>query len=229
MSARLLNPRSSLLALLGDIQYTLSRIKADPLAARFLSTFEKLRDEWTVVQAQEIENQEALAVAQAGVDLVGVDLAAFSSRVSTAVLTLVKEDRNHPLYLHFFGEKSRSVLARPKLGIELLEMRPWLGSIENSPHPSLQAMAAELGLVVVAAEKAVLALESVMGRIRTFYDVGARRQLFDKCNGIRKSTHEALAKIALENVGLPSDYADGFFRSNACSAMPPEPTTEAVL
>ena len=226
MSARLLNPRSSLLALLSDIQYTLSRIKADPLAAPLLSDFETLRGEWTVVQAQEIENTEQLADAQAGVDLVGVDLVTFSSRVSTAVLTLTREDRSHPLYLHFFGADSRSLLVRPRLGIELLEMRPWLGSIETSPHPSLQAMAADLGLLIVAAEKAVTTLESVRSRIRVFYDVGARRQLFDRCNELRKSTHEALARIALGNVGLPSDYAEGFFRASAGEAMPSKPMSE---
>lgn len=216
MSARLLNPRSSLLALLGDIRYTLSRIKADPLAERFLSAFEGLRDEWTVVQAQEIENQEELSDALALVDLVDIQLAAFANRVSAAVLTLVKEDRNHPLYLHFFGENSRSVLVRPKLGIEMLEMRPWLVSMENSPHPSFQAMASDLGLLIVAAEKAVMALEAVRAKVRVFYDGGARRKLFDRCNEARRSTHEALARIALENVSLPSEYPDGFFRSNAC-------------
>jgi hypothetical protein len=229
MSARLLNPRSSLLALLGDIRYTLSRIKADPLAERFLSAFEGLRDEWTVVQAQEIENQEELSDAQALVDLVDLQLGAFANGVSTMVHALVKEDRNHPLYLHFFGENSRSVLSRPRLGIEMLEMRPWLVSMENSPHPSLQAMAAELGLLVVAAEKAVMALEAVRAKVRVFYDGGARRKLFDRCNEARKTTHEALEKLALAQGGLPSEYADGFFRANASQAMPPEPTFEGAL
>ncbi|MFS8067363.1 MAG: hypothetical protein ACMG6S_13465 [Byssovorax sp.] len=228
MSARLLNPRSSLLALLGDIRYTLSRIKADPLAERFLSAFEGLRDEWTTVQAQEIENQEELSDAQALVDLVDLQLTAFASRLSTTVHALVKEDRNHPLYLHFFGENSRSVLARPRLGIEMLEMRPWLVSMETSPDPSVQAMAAELGLLVVAAEKAVTALEAVRAKVRAFYDGGARRKLFDRCNEARQSTHEALAKIALEKGGYPREYAGGFFRANAGEAMPPEPTFEGV-
>ena len=229
MSARLLNPRSSLLALLGDIRYTLSRIRADPLAERFLSTFEGLRHEWTAVQAQEIENQEELSDAQALVDLVDLQLTAFASRASTAVHALVKDDRNHPLYLHFFGENSRSVLSRPRLGIEMLEMRPWLVSMETSPHPSLQVMAAELGSLVVTAEKAVMALEAMRARVRAFYDGGARRKLFDRCNEARQSTHEALAKIVLEKVGLPSEYAGGFFRANAGEAMPPEPTFEGAV
>src|SRR5512132_3558068 len=208
MSVRLLNPRSSLLALLGDIRYTLSRVKGDPLASQFFPGFQELREEWGAVQAQEIENQEDLSEAQAAVDMADVRLDAFASRVSAAVLRLVKEDRSHPLYLHFFGDKSESVLSRPKVGIELLDMRPWLTTVENSPHPSLQAMAAELGLLILAADKALTVRDAVKTRIRTFYDVGTRRHLFDRCNALRKSTHASLDKAAQEKGGLPSNYAD---------------------
>ena len=228
MSAQLLNPRSSLLALLGDIRYTLSRLKADALAAQFFPGFQELREEWGAVQAQEIENQEDLSEAQAAVDIADIRLDAFASRVSMAVLTLVKDDRSHPLYLHFFGDRSQSVLSRPKMGIELLEMRPWLTAVESSPHPSLQAMAAELGLLILAADKALTVRDTVKAKIRTFYDVGTRRHLFDRCNALRKSTHASLDKAAREKPGLPSDYADGFFRADSGEAMLVEPTIESV-
>lgn len=228
MSARLLNARSSLLALLGDIRYTLSRLKADPIGAPFVAAFQQLRDEWAEVQAQEIENQEELSEAQARVDIADTRLDAFAHRVSKAVLTLVKDDRTHPLYLHFFGDKSQSVLARPKVGIEVLAMRPWLTSVENSPHPSLQAMAAELGLLILAADKALTARDAVKDRIRTFYDVGARRRLFDKCNGLRRSTHGELSRLAQEQGGLPSTYAGGFFRADSGEAMPQDSAMDPV-
>jgi hypothetical protein len=228
MSARLLSPRSSLLALIGDIRYTLSRLKADPHAAAHVAAFEELRDEWKSAQAQEILNQEELSDAQAALDLADVNIDAFGSRVSKTLLTLVKDDRNHPLYLHFFGAKALSVFLRPKLGIELQAMRPWLVSFETSPHPALQAMAPELGMLIVAADKAITARDEVKAKIRTFYDMGQRRLLFDKCNGLRKSTHGALAKLALTTVGLPSDYADGFFRNDASEDPSPAPTVESV-
>ena len=223
MLARLLNPRAPLLALLGDIRYTLARLNADPLAGSLVSVFQGLRDEWAVVHAQELENQEDLSNAQAAVDIVDVQLGVFAGRVSCQVHALVKEDHSHPIYQHFYGEGSRSVLTRPKLGIELLEMRPWLVSIESSPHPTLRAMTAELGLLIVAADKAITILDAVRSRIRNFCDVGARRQLFDRCNGARSSTYEELTRIAKENPGTPSDYAAGFFRSEAGAARPSEP------
>lgn len=228
MSARLLSPRSSLLALVGDIRYTLSRLKADPLTAEHVAEFEALRAEWKVVKAQEIENQELLSDAQAGVDLADIHIDAFGSRVSKTLLTLVKDDRNHPLYLHFFGDKALSVFLRPKLGIELQAMRPWLVSFETSPHASLQAMAPELAMLIVAADKAITARDEVRSRIRMFYDVGGRRQLFDKCNGLRKLTHGALAQLALTTAGLPSDYADGFFRNDSSEDPSPAPTLDSV-
>jgi hypothetical protein len=227
MSARLLSPRSSLLALIGDIRYTLSRLKAEPLAAALVAEFEALRDEWKVVKAQEIENQEALSDAQAGLDLADLHIDAFGARVSKTLLALVKDDRNHPLYLHFFGDKALSVFLRPKLGIELQAMRPWLVSFETSPHPSLQAMAPELGLLIVAADKAITTRDEVKTQIRTFYDSGGRRQLFDKCNALRKSIHEELVKIA-QTAGLSADYADGFFRADASEDPSPPPTIESV-
>lgn len=230
MSARFLNPRASLLALLGDIHYTLTRLNSDPLASSLVSVFQGLRDQWAVVHAQEIENQEDLSNAQAAVDSADIQLAAFASRVSSRVLALVKDDRSHPIYQHFYGEDSRSVLTRPKLGIELLEMRPWLVSIESSPHPTLRAMTAELGLLIVAADKAITVLDVVRARIRTFCDVGARRQLFDRCNNARGSTYEELTRIAKDNPGTPSDYAARFFRADAGEAMlaeaPAAPSTQ---
>jgi hypothetical protein len=229
MSAQLLNPRASLLALLGDLRYTLSRIKADPLATSLLSVFEGLRDQWAAVQAKEIENQEELSDAQAAVDIADIHLAAFVSRISRAVLTLVKDDRNHPLYLHFFGDKDPSVFAEGKSGIEFQEMRPWLSSVARSPDPSLEAMAAELGLRIIAADKAIQARDAVKARIRTFCDSGARRQLFDQCNEARGAAHEVLARIGRETADSATDYASGFFRSDAGEPMPSEPPSAPLV
>lgn len=222
MSARLLNPRASLLALLGDIRYTLARLQANPFAGPLVAEFQDLREEWMIVQAQEIENQEELSDAQALVDVADIQLAAFAGRVSKMVLALVKNDRNHPIYLHFYGDNSQSLLARPHLGVEILEMRPWLTSIETSPHPSLQALAAELGILIVAITKAISTLDAVRAKIRKFCDQGARYQLFERCNEARSAAFEALTRLAKEKPGLPSDYANGFFRADSGEAMPTE-------
>jgi hypothetical protein len=227
MEARLLSPNSSLLVLLGDIRYTQARLKADPLTTTFVVIFGSLRDEWNVVQAQEIEFQEQLADAQAALDTADVNLDAFASRFSKAVLTLVNDDRSSHLYILFFGNKPLSLFIRPKLGIELVAMKEWPKKIEESSYPTLKAMLPELLPLLDAAEKSITRRNDVKSAIRTFHDVGARRKLFDKTNGARKSTYGALAKLALETMGLPSDYAAGFFRADPVRAAA-EPTLESL-
>jgi hypothetical protein len=51
---RTLKTRASLLNLLSELRYTLSRVQANPLAASLVPSFQALRGQWTVVQAKEI-------------------------------------------------------------------------------------------------------------------------------------------------------------------------------
>lgn len=89
-------------------------------------------------------------------------------------------------------------------------------------------MAAELGALVVAADKALSARSETQNQIRKFRDVGARRQLFDKVNAARKKAAGDLAKLAIETPGLPSDYGDSFFRSAPGVEEVDEPTIDSV-
>ncbi len=45
--------------------------------------------------------------------------------------------------------------------------------------------------------------------------VGERKQFIDKLNASRKEIHGALAKLPFEPPNLPTDFADGFFYSEA--------------
>ncbi len=228
MPARLLNPRSSILTLILELRYTLSRCQADPRAAFCVSLFQPCRDDCSVVQKQELDFLEALSNAQASVDIADDNIDDFASRLSKAALTITKDDRSHPLYVHFFGKKPISTFLRPKLGVQLDSMRSWGESLTTSQFPALQAMAAELGALVVAADKALSARSETQNQIRKFRDVGARRQLFDKVNAARKKAAGDLAKLAIETPGLPSDYGDSFFRSAPGVEEVDEPTIDSV-
>lgn len=228
MSARILNPRSSILTLLLELRYTISRCQADPRAAFVVPVFQPLRDECAVVQQQEFDFLERLSNAQASVDISDENLDDFGSRLSKAVLTITKDDRSHPLYQHFFGKKPISVFLRPKLGVQLEAMRPWSHSLATSDFPALKAMATELDHLISAADKAVASRTETQNLIRKFRDVGARRQLFDKVNAARKKADGDLAKLAIETAGLPSAYADGFFRSAPTVDDVNEPTVDSV-
>jgi hypothetical protein len=226
MAARILKPRTSLVALLGELRYTLSRFQANPLTAAFVPTFQALRDAWTPVSAQEIGFQEAASDAQALVDEADDGVDDFSSRVSKVILTITKDDREDPLYLHFFGSKSLSAFRKPVLGAQLDTMRNvWLDALTTSPHPELQTLAPELTKLIAAADEAIGARDDARALNRKFHDIGERRQLFDQVNAERKAAHGAIAKLALTTSGLPSDFADHFFRVDSAA---PEPTIDDV-
>jgi hypothetical protein len=228
MSARLLNPRSSILTLTLELRYTISRCQANPKASFCVPVFQPLRDECSIVQQQELDLLEALSNAQANVDVSDENLDDFASRLAKALLTITKDDRSHTLYLHFFGKKPLSTFLRPKLGLQLESMRPWHESLKTSTFAALQAMVPELDTLIAAADKAVGARTETQNLIRKFRDVGARRQLFDKVNAARKKAHGDLAKLAIETPGLPSDFPDGFFRSAPAVEDVNEPTAESV-
>lgn len=228
MSARLLNPRSSLLTLIVELRYTLSRCQADPRAAFCVQAFQSCRDESSAVQKQELDLLETLSDAQANVDIADENIDDFASRLSKAVLTLTRDDRGHPIYAHFFGKKPISTFLRPKLGAQLDSMRSWGEALTTSQLSPLQAMAAELSSLVLAADKALSARSETQSQIRQFRDIGARRQLVDKINAARKKAAGDLAKLAIETPGLRSDYGDSFFRAAPSADEVDEPTIDSV-
>ncbi|MFT3767436.1 MAG: hypothetical protein QM820_18440 [Minicystis sp.] len=228
MSSRTLNPKSALPYFLSHVLYTSSRLKANPLTAGYAPPFQALRDEWKVIQTQDVDIIEALAIAQALVDEADDGLDDFASRLSKAVLVITKDDKQSPLYLHFFGKKTLSELCRPTLAGQLDTMRGWIPSLQKSPYPSLQALAPELEQLVVAADAADAARDGARQRNREFRDVGARRQFVDKLNAARKQLFGELAKLPFTNPALPSDFAERFFRSEAGYEEPEAPTVASV-
>lgn len=228
MAVRLLKPESSLLVLIIELRYTLSRAQADPRAAFLVPVFQPLRDECDTVLAQELALQEALSKAQAQIDIADENLDGFASRLSKAVLVITQDDRSHPLYLHFFNKKALSTFTRPKLGTQLEAQRAWVDDLGKSPQPTLQAMTAELVDLIDAADQALAARTDAATQNRSFRDVGARRQLFDKVNAARKAADGDLAKVAIQTPGLSTDYPTRFFRATPVEDAVADPSIESV-
>lgn len=227
-TARLLSPRSSVVSLLLELRYSISRCQADSRASFCVQDFQICRAECLVVQSQEFELLERLSDAQACVDIADENLDDFASRLSKAILTITKDDRSHPIYVHFFGKKSISAFIRPKLGIELQSAKNWGESLTTSQFPTLQVMATELMALIVAADAAVTARSETQREIRQFRDIGARYQLFVKVNAGRKKAAGDLAKLAIETPGLPSGYGQSFFRAAPAVEEVEEPTVASV-
>lgn len=81
--------------------------------------------------------------------------------------------------------------------------------------PALAALAPEAETHVAAGNAATLLRDNAQQANRTFRDVGERKQFIDKLNANRKEIHGALAKLPFEHPNLPTDFADGFFYSEA--------------
>lgn len=229
MSIRTLLPRTTLSTALDELRYTQSRLLAHPLAAPFAPTFQALRHDWTPVHNKQLALQEALADARARVDICDEDCDDFASRFGKAVLTIVKDNRKHPLWLAYFGKKSLSAFKRPVLAGQLNAMEKWIPSLQTSPHQSLQDMASELVTLVAAAKKAVAERDACHEAIKHFNNLGERKQFIDQLNGARKEVHGQLAKLVHETIGLPADFADRFFASSESDKQTEEPESVASL
>jgi hypothetical protein len=211
MSARLLRTSIALLLLLAELRYTLSRLLAHPRTAAFAPTFQGLREQWSAVQALEISFIEQRSDAKAQIDIADAGLDDFATRFSHAVQAVTGQKREDPLYQHFFP-KPLNEIQRPVLGGQLKIMQQWLLSLETSPHATLTAMRPELATLVEAAVQATANRDTVALRRRDFRNLGERRQLFDQVNAERKELHGVLTKLALSTPGLPSTFANEFFK-----------------
>jgi hypothetical protein len=212
MAVRTLDHRTSLLGLFPHLSYTLSRLKARPEGAPHVAAFEEVREEGVQVLTTEIGLAEQVASAQSLVDVADDNLDDFASRVSKAVLTITKDHKDTKLYAHFFGQKTLSEFRRPVLKGQHEAMERWLPSLEQSPYPALQGMAAELSALLAQADAAVLARNAARQQNRFFRDVGDRKRWVDRLNATRKEVYGALSKLPHENPGLPSGFADQFFQ-----------------
>jgi hypothetical protein len=227
-SLRTLSPTSSLISFRSHLAFTLRRLEAHPLAAPFAPPFQALLDAWPAVFQEELDLQDIIGDAHVAVITVDDKLNRFADRVSKEVLTLTGEDRNHPLYRHYFGNKPVSVFKRPILGGQLVAMRGWVASLTESDAPSLQAIGVALAPVIAEADKAVADKAEAEQAREAFRDVGARRRFVDAVNAARKGAYGELAKLAHQQLGVPSHFADGFFRRDAVKGEIDAPTVTSV-
>lgn len=207
-----LNYRSSVLVFLLEIRITCSKMQSHPEGAPFVSIFEGIRNDCMAVLEEELGLLQEKADAQALVDAANAGLNRVINRMSRELLTLTGEKPEHALYTHFMKNKSLTEAKKPVLGPKLEHVREWVEKATNSPHATLQALVPAITAAVTAAEQAETAKKNAAKRLKEFRDIGNRRQLVDRLNGMRKETHGTLSRIALEQPGLPSDFADTFFR-----------------
>jgi len=218
----------SLLALRGEIIHTLGQVKAHPLTQAYVPIFEGMRDDWGAIFAEELTLRDEVSAVNARIYTVDTTLNTLASRVSKVVLTLTGDDKSHPLYVAYFKKKSLADFKRPILGAQLEAMKGWIPELKKSDDPALAALGAEIETAVTLAEEAV-AIRAKLERDSTFFrETGSRKKLFDKANAARKQTHGELAKMPYEKLGLPSNFADLFFRHTSSPDAEEAPTIDAL-
>lgn len=225
MAVSSVNVRSSIFALFPHPMYSASRLRAHPLGAPHAPRFEALCAEGREVLVEEISHLEALSDAQARVGAADDALNEFAGRVSKEALIITRDDRSNALYTHLFGQKNLGEFRKPVLSGQLEAMKPWVEALQQSPHPTLSALAPEAEALVNAGVAATEARRLAKQHNRYFRDVGNRRQWVDRLNAARKEIHGMLAKLPHEQPGLPSDFADHFF----LSASPRDEETESEV
>ncbi|HZF55586.1 MAG TPA: hypothetical protein VE093_43530 [Polyangiaceae bacterium] len=223
MNVRTLTPRTTLSALRSEVVYSLARLKAHPLAASHAPEFEGLRSQCDTVLTTENTLRDGLAEAEAAIDMRDEVLDDLADRLSAAILAITKNDREHPLYTLYFGNKPLSRFKRPVLGAELEATRAWIPLLTNNKHPSLAALAQELKDAIEAADTTLALAQEHAQKLKEFRSDGALHALVEKTNATRKAACGALAKLPHEQTGLPSDFASQFFRRGPSSENDPEP------
>lgn len=212
MAARNLSYLMSLLGLRVEIIHTLDQLTSHPLTQAFVPVFIELRDGWTVTFGEELALRDATSGVNARVAAIDMTLNSLASRTSKAILNLTDDDRTHPMYRSYFKGKSLCDFKRPVLGDKYKAVAGWVSQLKTSGVPELMELSDPVGAAVKVAGEAVKTRNDLATQSTIFREVGVRKQFFDKVNAVRKETYGALAKMPYENIGLPSNFADLFFR-----------------
>lgn len=228
MALRNLSHLISLISLRVEIVHTLVELQANALTQSYVAPFEQARNEWDIVQAEELSIRDAIAAVNARIFSLDNTLNWLAGRGSKAILAVTDDDKTHPLYVAYFNKKSLSDFKRPILGSQYTAMKGWVTELQKSDVPALAALAPEVEAAVAAAANAIKTREDLETQNRFFREVGNRKKLFDKVNAVRKTTYGELAKLPHEVVGLPSNFADLFFRHDTSGAEEEEESEPTV-
>ena len=215
MSLPLILHTASLATILDELAYTIGALSSTPIALPFRAAFETfLATNWTKTNNARIVL--ILEVGKTSGVIAGADdaLDDFVDLLDRTLLIIVKNDRSAPLYAFFFGAKSASVLKRPVLDQELVTVRAWIPTLQQSPVPALAALAPQLVVLVAAADAAVAAHLAAENALKMFDTITDMKTLIDAFNTLRQNAYGQLAAIPHKqpDLMLPASFADRFVR-----------------
>lgn len=217
-----IDPRSRLEALYEAILFTYVRLKVDPRLQAYVPVFEQLLAEWWDTFKMERGILDEGIAADAAVTSADKAIDRTSDGVAGTVLIDVHNNRRSATFLRYFPKESPSRFKKPKLSEQLAAMRTWPPSLLASPNPTLNAYGAALLTQIEVADKSVEMVTTATQKIVDFRATGARKQLFDKVNGVRKKLHGDASKMVHDHPewSLPKSYADDLFQHEPAEREP---------
>jgi hypothetical protein len=222
MTARTLDPeRTTLEDLVGEIRYTLVRLRLHPQGVGLVPRFEPLLAEAQQAHLQEMTLRAALDEAEVALGWRDENLDIVVRAIAATILKIVGNERRDPLYQRYFGNQSPSEITRPVLGKELATVRTWVESLAASPHDELKQLADLLEERVTAADIAIETQQTERQRLSDFRLLGARQRIFERTNAERKEAYGVLSKLPYAEPTFaqgpgrqePGDFGNRFFRA----------------
>jgi hypothetical protein len=192
----------------------MGELPSHPLAAPFASQFEDFQTKWFTTFTARAVLQIAVSKAEGAVSGADDNLDDFIDILDRTLLILTKNDRAAALYRFYFGRKTPSEQKRPILGQELTTVKGWVASLQDSPHPSLAALASMLIELIAAADAAFKKHQDAVQALRDFDMIGGKKELIDAFNILRQTVYGELAAMPHKHPDamLPASFADRFFR-----------------
>jgi Sec-independent protein translocase protein TatA len=205
-------------------------LAANPHTVSLAADFDAWIAQWKPVFLQEIDNRIATTSAAALEVSLDTDLNDLSDETSKAVLITVKGNREDPEYVFYYNGGRASDFKKPHMGPQLAGMRNWPDHMKVSPFPTLVDLGLRIDAKVKDSDNAITNTAKIETQDREFKLTGARRQLIDSLNALRKATYGTLAQMphAHPEWKLPGTFADRFFRAERPTA-PSRPPTVASL
>jgi len=215
MGAYLVEQDASLLTSLDLAVTTRALLAANPLTASLAAGFDAWLVEWRSVFGQEIDLRIETTSAAALVAGIDDDLDDLSDETSKATLIVTKNDRSDPEFVFYFKGTRPSDFKRPLMGSQYQQMTAWITHMAASPYPALADIGKRIEVKIGEADKAIATSASAEQKSRDFRLTGARRQLVDKFNALRKATEGTLQEMphAHPELKLPASFAERFLRA----------------
>lgn len=194
-----------------QIAATGRRLRANALTLALATRFDDLLAKWTVINEAELDHADKVDDAVINVTAVDGELNAFVQHTSSAAI-LSGNGRDSAFYQHLFKGKPVNLFVKPVLNEQLESMKAWVVPLQKSEHPALTALGAELPALLEKADKAAETRVQAEQAEKEFREVGDRKTFIDEVNAARKETYGVLATLPHKHPGLPSRFADQFFK-----------------